>query len=272
YKKRLAAANLPAEKVLPLLAQPKISSRGLNRVDAAGKVVEGTRTDQIVAFTIPLILLMLMFIVVLVGTSPLTTNLIEEKQLRIAEVLLGSVSPFELMMGKLLGGVGVALTLAAIYFSGAYFVARQYHVQDMVSPGIIAWFLFFTIVSTIMYGSMFVAVGAAVTNVKEAQSMMMPVILVIMLPIFIMGNLLKDPHGILATIASFFPTSAPMVTTARLAIPPGIPTWQPIASALVALGTTVVLVWAAGRVFRVGILMQGQGANPAQLLKWIIRG
>lgn len=273
WQQRMAAANLPFEKVMPLLRVPTLSSRGLSKLDAkSGAVVETPKENQFAAFMVPLVLIMLMFLIVMVGASPLTTNLVEEKQLKIAEVLLGSVNPFQLMMGKLIGGVGVALTLGAIYFIGAYVVARQFGVDDMVSVQVIAWFAVFMVIGVMMYGAMFVAAGAAVTNVKEAQSLLTPVILLIILPIFVLQNLLTDPSGTIARFGSFFPTTAPMVTVARLAIPPGIPLWETLVSAAVAILTTIAIVWAAGRIFRVGILMQGQGAKMGEMLKWVVRG
>lgn len=272
FQKRMDAANLPFMEVMPLLRPPTLANRGLSKLDAGGDIIETRRESQIASFLMPMVLIMLMFLIILVGASPLTTNMVEEKQLRIAEVLLGSVSPFQLMMGKLLGGVGVALTLGFIYLGGAYFVARQMGFGDLVSVSVLIWFLIFAVIGTLMYGAMFVAAGAAVTNVKEAQSMITPVILLIVLPIFVLQNLVTDPSGTIATIGSFFPISAPMVTVARIAVPPGIPVWQAILSAVVALLTTVAIVWAAGRIFRVGILMQGQGAKVGEMLKWIVRG
>ena len=141
-----------------------------------------------------------------------------------------------------------------------------------ISTSLILWFLFFTVLGTMMYGSMFVAAGAAVTNIKEAQSMIMPVMLLIMLPMFVLGNIIQDPSGKLATAVSFFPFSAPMVMTARVAIPPGVPAWQSLLAAAIALLTTTCLVWAAGRIFRVGILTQGQGAKITEMAKWVVRG
>ena len=76
----------------------------------------------------------------------------------------------------------------------------------------------------------------------------------------------------MATAASFFPFSAPMIMTTRIAIPPGAPVWQAILSAVVTLISTVALVWAAGRIFRVGLLMQGQGARIGQMLQWVVKG
>jgi ABC-type Na+ efflux pump permease subunit len=270
YQLRMQEAGLPFAQVMPLLMPPQLQTHGLTKRQATGEIVDASRQNEVMNFLIPLALLILMFMIIMVGASPLTGNMIEEKQLRISEVLLGSVRPFELMMGKLLGGVGVALTLAAIYFVGVYMVARQYDV--VVSPAVIGWFLFFTILATLMYGALFVAAGSAVTNIKEAQSMITPVILLVVLPMFILESLLRDPSGIIATIGSFFPTSAPMVTIARIAIPPGIPLWQTLLSALVTVLTTVAVVWAAGRIFRVGILMQGQGAKVGEMLKWVVRG
>jgi len=272
YRRRMELAGLPFAQVMPLLTPPKLVGHGLTRQDSAGQIIDADRQNELMQLMVPLGMLMLMFIVVMVGASPMTGNMIEEKQLRIAEVLLGSVTPFQLMMGKLIGGALTALTLAAIYFAGAYWIAWQAGVAYMISPQLIAWFIVFAVIATFMYGAMFVAAGAAVTNLKEAQTLITPVMLVIVLPMFVLGNLLKDPSGLLAQIATFFPTSAPMVTVARLGIPPGIPVWQALLAAAVAIATTIVLVWAAGRIFRVGILMQGQAPKPMELIRWVARG
>lgn len=272
YEKRLADVGISYQGINSLLSPARIIDRGLAQERPDGKVTFESRSGQIAPFIVPLVLLLLMFMVVMIGVSPMTANVIEEKQLRIAEVLLGSVRPFELMMGKLLGGVAVALTLAAIYFGGAYYVAVTMGMGAYITPATILWFLFFTILGTLMYGSMFIAAGAAVTTIKEAQTMMMPVMLLIVLPISLVGNMIQDPSGTLAMVGSFFPFSAPMVMTARLAIPPSLPVWQPLLAAGITITTTIILVWCAGRIFRVGLLMQGQGANYADIARWIIRG
>ncbi len=272
YTLRGRGAGIDEKTLFPLLTPASLISHGLTRRDASGNIKDADRDNEIATMMVPLGMLFLMFIVVMVGASPMTANLIEEKQLRIAEVLLGSVSPFQLMMGKLIGGVATALTLALIYFAGAYWGAKKMDVADTITPAMIAWFLVFAVIATFMYGAMFVAAGAAVTNIKEAQSLITPIMLVVVLPMFVLGNMLKDPSGPLAMAATFFPTSAPMITVARLGIPPGIPWWQATAAALIALLTTIALVWAAGRIFRVGILMQGQGAKFGQLFKWVVSG
>lgn len=270
-QKRLADAGMSYEQLRPMLEVPRVVNRGLAE-ETAGKIGYASKTGQLAPFILPFAFIFLMYIVVLVGASPMTANVIEEKQLRIAEVLLGSVRPFELMLGKLLGGVGVALTLAAIYCGGAYYVATVTGMATYLVGGSIGWFIVFTVLSTLMYGSMFVAAGAAVTNLKEAQTMMMPVMMLIVTPMFLIGPMIQDPSGRLATIASMFPFSAPMIMTARIAIPPGVPVWQIAVAVIGVLLFTLVTIWAAGRIFRVGLLMQGQGARIPDLVKWVLRG
>ncbi|CAN5612454.1 hypothetical protein BH09PLA1_BH09PLA1_13100 [soil metagenome] len=271
------AKGLSQEQMLSLMIPPALVTRSLAVSEPDGTVGYEVTPNQIVSFVLPVALVILMFMIVLVGSSPMTMNVMEEKQLRIAEVLLGSVRPFDLMMGKLLGGVGVALTLLAIYLSGAYYAAGKMLPGDMkvnqiLTPQLMIWFVLFCVISVFMYGALFVAVGAAVSNAKEAQSFITPVMLVVILPTMMLVQIIQSPSGALGMIFGFLPTSAPMVMMARLAIPPGIPTWQPVVAMIGVAITTIILVWAAGRIFRIGILMQGQGAKPLEMLKWVVRG
>lgn len=273
YALRGKEAGLDPMAVYGLIIPPQIVDKGLVRTNAEGKVVdEGGAAQMVAAFAVPLILLMLMFMIVMVGCSPLTANVIEEKQLRIVEVLLGSVSPFQLMMGKLLGGVGVALVLAMIYLGGGYWLAAKMGYADYVSKPVLAWFFVYTVLAVLMYGAMFLAVGSACSNIKESQSMIMPVMIFIILPLLMLGPILQDPSGPVPTIGSFIPFCVPLMMTVRMAIPPGIPQWQAVAGIAIALATVPVIVWAAGRIFRVGILMQGQGAKLGQMIRWIVAG
>jgi ABC-2 type transport system permease protein len=270
-QKRFANAGAEYQKLQQLTSPPPVIQCGLVE-SSNGKIKYQSQSGQIANIAVPIVMVMLIFIVTLIGTSPIAANVVEEKQLRIAEVLLGSVTPFELMIGKLLGGVGVSLTLAAIFFGGAYYLAYSFGMSGYVSGQSIGWFFFFTIVGTFMYGSLFAAAGAACSNVKEVQSFIMPVMLLIALPIFVLGPVLQNPSGSVGMTLSFFPLSAPTVMVMRLMIPPGVPTWQPIVAGLSTLAATVAFVWAAGRIFRVGILMQGKGANYAAVLRWVLRG
>jgi ABC-2 type transport system permease protein len=270
-QQRMRSAGTDFVRLQPLLWTPPIMESGLVE-QTRGKIAFQSGAGQVANVLVPIVMILLMFMVTMMGTSPMAANVIEEKQLRIAEVLLGSVTPMELMMGKLLGGVAVSLTLAAIFVGGAAYLASTTGFSTSISKESVAWFFFFTIVATFLYGALFVASGAACSNVKEVQSFMMPVMLLIALPMFVLGPVLQNPSGSLATVMSFFPLSAPMIMVLRLTIPPGVPAWEPIVAAVLTLAATVACVWVAGRIFRVGILMQGKGANYAAVLRWIIRG
>jgi ABC-2 type transport system permease protein len=252
---------------------PVVLDRGLARQDSAGTVsYEENRAMAITNVILPLVVTLLMFMIIVVGTSPLTTNIIEEKQQRIAEVLLGSVTPFELMMGKLLGGVGVAITLASIYFAGIVYTAHQYDVLKFVPTPVIGWFILFTTLATLLYGSIFSAAGAAVTTVKEAQAIITPVILLVTAPLFVFSVILEYPSGMLARTMSYFPVTAPLGTMLRLTIPPGLPAWEIALGVVSSLVGTAMIVWISGRIFRVGMLMNSRPASFGELVRWVVKG
>jgi ABC-2 type transport system permease protein len=217
-------------------------------------------------------MLVLMYMIILMGSTPLMQGVVEEKMNRVAEVLLGSAQPFQLMLGKLIGMTGVSLTMTAVYLSGLYWAAQHYQFAEYVRPDLIAWFLLFQVLASLMYGSLFIAVGAACTDLKETQTLMWPVLILAMIPIFVLGNVLQEPNGPAATLLSFFPFATPSLMVARLGVPPGVPLWQPIAGVGGVLLTTLACVYAAGRIFRVGLLLQGKGANFGQMMRWVVRG
>jgi ABC-2 type transport system permease protein len=224
------------------------------------------------AIFVPILLMMLMFMLILMTATPLLQGVVEEKMQRIAEVLLGSVSPFQLMLGKLVGMTAVGLTIAAVYLGGAYWAARHYEMTEYAPPGLLAWFIVFQTLASLMFGALFIAIGAACTDMREAQNLLWPVMLLATMPMFLLAQVIRDPGGGLVVGASFFPFATPNLMIARLAMPPGIPWWQPALGAMGMLATTLVCVWAAGRIFRVGILMMGKGASPAEMVRWVFRG
>ena len=274
-RQRLKDAGIkePLAAVERLLTPVALDSRGLTTRDpATGKIKEASEQSRVAPVLVPIVMLMLMFMVVMMGATPLMQGVVEEKMQRIAEVLLGSVGPFQLMMGKLLGGVGVSLTIVAVYLGGGVWAAQHYGFAEYVPATLVLWFLLFQFLSSLMYGSLFIAIGAACSDMRETQNLLWPVMMLTCLPLFMIGSVLQEPNGPAVVGLSFFPFATPMLMVARLAVPPGIPLWQPAAGMLVVLATTMLCVYAAGRIFRVGILMQGKGARLADLVRWVIRG
>jgi len=128
--------------------------------------------------------------------------------------------------------------------------------------------LFLTL-SLFIFGSLFIAIGAACNDLKDSQNMMTPVMLLVMIPVFTAGTVLRAPDGTMATMLSLFPTSAPFLMLLRIALRPGPPMWQVAVSVAGMTCTALVLVWAAGKIFRTGLLMQGKSATFAEMLKWV---
>jgi ABC-type Na+ efflux pump permease subunit len=271
-QRKIESLGIPRDKAHALLTRADVVPMALAQKDLSGAIKADEKQNMAAAIGVPLGVLFLMFVIVIVGSSPMMMNVMEEKQQRISEVLLGSVRPFELMMGKLLGGVGVALTLIAIYFAGAMWAAQRFHFAKYIEPRLLIWFVLFAVVAIFMYGALFVAVGSAVSNAREAQSLMTPIMMLIIVPMMALGPILQSPNGSIATALSFFPPSAPMASIVRMSIPPGAPPWQLIASLVLTALTAIVIVWCAGRIFRVGILMQGQGAKLGEMMKWVVSG
>lgn len=270
---RASAAKVSLKAVTDtLMPVPLVMKKLSKKEPETGAISDADDEGRVASFLAPAGLTLLMFMMILVGTTPLMQSVFEEKSARIAEVLLGSVRPFELMMGKLLGMVAVSLTTVSFYIAGAYWAAQRYGFAEYLPAWLIGWFFLYQVLGILMYGSVFIAIGAACSDIKETQSLVTPVMLVAMIPMFMLANLIERPSSPLSTGVSFFPFATPMVMIIRQAIPPGIPWWQPVVGILGTLAMTAVCIYAAGRVFRVGLLMQGKGANFAQMARWVVRG
>jgi ABC-2 type transport system permease protein len=269
---RMASLNLDPEVVAAAIKSVSIADLGLVSRDEAGNVTEAKVTNRLANIFAPMGLMMLMLMSIMVGSQPLMNSVLEEKTLRIAEVLLGSISPFGLMLGKLIGTVGVSLTIATVYLIVAFVGINRAGYGDLFPAHLIWWFAFYDILAVFMFGALFAAVGAAVSDMKEAQSMVMPVMIVIMMPLFVWMHVVQAPSSTLSLVLSLFPPATPMLMLIRMAVPPGIPIWQPLLGGLLVTLTTIATIFAASRVFRVGILMQGKGAKFTELFRWILKG
>ena len=211
-----------------------------------------------------------MFFVIMTSAPQLLNSVIEEKMSRISEVLLGSLTPFELMMGKLLGNTGIAMLLAALYIGGGFAVAAYHGYANAVSPGLIVALVFFLILAILLYGSLYTAVGSACNELKDAQSLMMPVMLLSMFPIFVWTAVLKNPASPLSVGMSLFPPASPFLMLMRLALKPAPPAWQVGLAVVLTTLTAMATVWAAGKIFRTGLLMQGKAPSFAELARWVM--
>jgi ABC-2 type transport system permease protein len=184
-------------------------------------------------------------------------------------VLIGSVTPFELMMGKLAGSIAVSLLLAGVYVIGGVFVAQRFGYGDVVHLSDLGWLLLFLLLASFMFGSVFITIGAACSDLKDAQGMMPPAMLMLMLPWLTWFAVLNAPDSPISIGLSFVPTATPFLMLLRIMLPPGPPMWQVVLSVAITVAATVAMVYAAGKIFRTGLLMQGKAASFGEMWRWV---
>ena len=211
----------------------------------------------------------LLFLPIMTISPQLINTVLEEKMSRISEVLLGSVQPFELMMGKLAGSGAVSSVLALLYMSGAYAAAAYFGVADAVTGTMLAAFVVYLVLAMFLFGALYISVGAACTNLKDAQSLVTPLMLITIVPLFTWMMVLRAPDSTASVLLSLFPPATPFLMLLRISVSPGPPLWQVILSVVLTAATTIGVIWAAGRIFRVGLLMQGKTPSFAELLRWV---
>lgn len=267
--RRFASAAVDAAQVERLSRSATLTTLNLVTRGADGTVADARRVGPLQTFVLPFALAYLLFFAVMSAAPQLLTAVIEEKMSRISEVLIASVSPTQLMTGKLLGVSAVAALLALVYVMGGVYLALQTGQPDLIPVSLLLWFVVFLLTAVLMFGAVFLAVGAACSDIKDSQSMMQPLMIFLLLPILAAPVVIQAPHSTLSVILSMIPTATPFLMLVRLALTPPPPMWQVAVSLLLTALSTAALIWAAGRVFRVGLLMQGKPPNLPELLRWI---
>jgi ABC-2 type transport system permease protein len=252
-----------------------------------------------IKFGIALGFAFLIYLFVLLYGVQVMRGVMEEKTNRIVEIIISSVKPFQLMMGKILGLALVGLTqfLIWIVLSGIlmsvvsmFFISEMTNIQgqiptdktsipdmthifgDFFSLNITYYllvFVFYFLFGYLLYGSMFAAIGSSVDSEADTQQFMLPVTIPLVISfVASMSILSSDPNGTLATFMSIFPLSSPIVMMVRLPFNP--PVWELVISMLTLILTFILFTWLAGRIYKVGILMMGKKPTYKQLFKWML--
>ena len=268
---RFSRAGVDRALVTQLSTRPDFSTFSLVEKRADGTVSAAREVDEIEQFGIPFFFLILMFMAVMTTAQHLINTIIEEKMSKISEVLLGSVTPFQLMAGKLLGIVTVSFVLSFVYLGGGVYALLQMGRPDLIDPVLVGWFLLFLVCAALMFGSVFQALSSACSDLKDAQSMLQPAMMILISSYVVSVLVIRAPDSTMASVLSMIPMVAPFAMMIRLTMPPGPPMWEVLLGLAILAATTVLVLWAAGRIFRVGLLMQGKPPNLPELLRWVRR-
>ena len=267
---RFEQAGVDQKLVQRLTRNTTVKRLGLAKVDASGQVEKAKEENRAATFGVPAGCMLLLYMMVMSAAPALLNTVLEEKMQKISEVLISAVSPFQLMLGKLLGTTMVSLTLSSLYLTSITALLWKAGLLHLVPAHIVAWFLVFQVLALLIFGSIFSAVGAACSEIRDAQHFMLPVMMVVMLPYFVWFPVMQSPNSAFARGFSLFPPATPMLMMLRIAIPPGPPWWEIALSVVLTTLFMLVCVWAGGKIFRIGLLSQGQAPSFAKLVKWVL--
>ena len=267
---RLTGAGLDPEAVRELTRRV-----GLNTFKL-GKGGEETR-DQGQTFLLAYVFVMIIYMTVLLYGMYVMRGVLEEKSSHVVEVIVSTVKPFELMLGKILGIGAVGLTqfliwsvlMAAISAPGA---VAAVGISGMELPAVPAQLLFFFVVyfvlGFLLYGTLYAGIGAAFDTEQEAQNFQGVVTMFLMVPLVMMVLIINQPDGTLSVVLSLFPFFTPILMFLRMTLTQ-VPLWQVATSVVLMVGAIIAMAWLVGKVYRVGILMHGSKPKLKDLIRWV---
>ncbi|HRD43008.1 MAG TPA: ABC transporter permease [Ferruginibacter sp.] len=293
--KRLAALGINPEDFKKLSANVSIQNT-IDTKEGGKKTVAG------ISYAVSYLCGILIYLMMIIYGTQVMRGVTEEKTNRISEVVISSVKPFDLMMGKIIGIGAVGLTQFAIWIvlfvllqgiipllmpdilnqagnaASAPEASSSIGVMKEITNGlstlpmgkIIGWFMFYFLGGYLTYASLFAAVGSVVSeDQQEAQQLVFPILMPIILGFVIMTNAVQNPDSNLALFGSLFPLTSPVVMMGRITY--DIPLWQLLVSAVLLIGTFILLTWLTAKIYRIGILMYGKKPSWKEMMKWVFR-
>jgi ABC-2 type transport system permease protein len=258
---RVRAAGLDRQRIDALTKVPRPSP-----VTVTSTGESTTRADF--GQLLPMGFTILLMISVMSSGQYLLTTTIEEKSSRTMEVILSAVSPLELLTGKILGQMAVGLTLLITYSSMGILSLVSMAMLGFLDPTLLIYLVIFFLITYVIMGSIMAAIGSAVNELREAQSLMTPVTLLMMVPWLFWLPITRDPNSVFAIAISFVPPMSAFAMLLRLTSTSPPPMWQVWLSIAVGIVAAGGALWFASRIFKIGLLMHGRPPNFATLLKW----
>lgn len=279
-RERLARADVEPAVALAAVRPVSLETRRVSEGRLTGESGEAS-------FMLAYLMAFVLYIALLLYGIQIMMSVVEEKSSRIMEILVSSLSPFQLLLGKIVGVGAVGLLQLSIW-AGTAMLLTTYRLQlagvlgvsptemsdipiPTIAPSLLIIFLLFFVLGFMLYAGAYAAVGAMCNSQQETQQVQMPVTLFIGLGLVSMFALLGDPNGQLARVLTFVPPIAPFVTPVRHSL-----TALPLATVVASAGATILgilaVTWVAARIYRVGILSYGKRPTVRELLRWVSEG
>ena len=203
------------------------------------------------------------------GGQYLLMSTIEEKSNKVMEVLLSAVSPLQLMAGKIIGQCLAGLIIVGVYSSLGLTSLVALKSMDLVTTAQLVYLAVYFIMGYLMMSSINAAIGSAVSDIREANSLVGPLMMLFAVPWVLWMPISQAPNGAVAVAFSFIPPVIPFVMILRVAAEEPVAAWQIAASIVWGFACTAGMIWMGARIFRVGVLMTGKPPSPWELLKWV---
>jgi ABC-2 type transport system permease protein len=258
---RTREQGIDREKVKALVRVDRGTSTTVTK-DSERSTVRGLNAFLPIAF------MMLMFMGVMMGGQSLLSSTVEEKSNRVMEVLLSAVSPLELMAGKILGQLAISLIALGLYLGIGLAALLSFAMLGLVNPILVVFLVIFFLFAYLTYGSLMLSVGAVVNDMREAQSLMMPIMLLLTFPFWVWLPISMSPNSAFATALSFIPPVSTFAMLIRMTSTTPPAWWQVWLSLGIDVLGVAGALWFASKVFQIGLLMYGKPPNFATLVRW----
>ena len=258
---RLQVFGLEPERIRSLTSVPRQESRSVT--------AEGERaTSREMNTLLPMAFMILLLMSVMTSGQYLLTSTVEEKSNRVVEVLLSAVSAMELMTGKILGQMAVGFLVLVLYAGLGLAALVSFASLGLIDPMTLVFLMIFYVLSYFTFASLMAAVGSAVNEMREAQSLMMPIMMVLMVPWILWLPITREPNSLLAVVLSFLPPFGSFVMLLRMTSQSPPPIWHVWLSVAIGAVGVYAALWFAAKVFRVGLLMYGKPPTFRTLVRW----
>lgn len=236
---------------------------------------EARNPENPLTFLLPYIVTMLYYIIILTSSSLLLNSVAKEKQNRMIEVLMTSITPLQLLSSKIVA-LGIAGLLQTIVWSGLGLLLLRISGRNMelgssfqLPFSILLWGILFFLLGYGLYASLMAGVGALVPNLREAGSVTTIIIMPLIIPMIFINQLITNPDGVMATVLSIFPLTAPVSMMSRLASGP-VPIWQMALALFLCAATTLLIIRAVAGMFRAQNLLSGQAFSFSIFMKALL--